>query len=92
MKNRGPQNRDPEWFGPGRLPTLRQALFDLNWLLDRGYPAAASLNLVGNRFRLVERQRKMLSRVTLPAPASDHIRNKEVIFQDLPGRRPMGSW
>jgi hypothetical protein len=43
---------------------LRGATADLAWLLGRGYPDAAALKLVGDRYRLVERQRMAVRRAT----------------------------
>lgn len=56
-KHRGPGPQDPEWFGPEALDHLRAATADLSWLLSRGYAEPSSLKLVGDRHRLVERQR-----------------------------------
>jgi hypothetical protein len=39
-----------------------QAVSDLSWLLSRGYAEASSLKLVGDRYRLVERQRVAVMR------------------------------
>jgi hypothetical protein len=38
------------------------AVADLSWLLSRGYAATSSLKLVGDRHRLVERQRRAVLR------------------------------
>lgn len=56
-KHRGPGPQDPEWFSPEARPDLAQATADLSWLMTRGYAEPSSLKLVGDRFRLVERQR-----------------------------------
>jgi hypothetical protein len=56
-KHRGPGPRDPDWFSPGTRPELSAAVADLSWLLSRGYAEPSSLKLVGDRYRLVERQR-----------------------------------
>jgi hypothetical protein len=44
------------------LPGLREAATDYCWLLNRGYPPVATLSLVGNRFRLDQRQRMAVAR------------------------------
>jgi hypothetical protein len=46
------------------LPVLQDAAADYCWLLNRGYPPAATLALVGNRFRLDQRQRMAVARFT----------------------------
>src|SRR5215207_6628175 len=56
-KHRGPGPRDPDWFSPVSRPDLVQAVADLSWLLSHGYAEPSSLKLVGDRYRLVERQR-----------------------------------
>ncbi|WP_422928457.1 DUF434 domain-containing protein [Singulisphaera sp. PoT] len=56
-KHRGPGPQDETWFGDAARPDLATAVSDLSWLLSRGYAEPSSLKLVGDRFRLVERQR-----------------------------------
>ena len=56
-KHRGPGPQDPDWFSPEARPDLAEAMSDLSWLLTRGYAEPSSLKLVGDRYRLVERQR-----------------------------------
>ncbi len=41
---------------------LRQAVSDLSWLLQRGYPERAALKLVGDRYGLRARQRQAVQR------------------------------
>lgn len=61
-KHRGPGPQDPGWFGGDAGPGLKAAVSDLSWLLSRGYAAPSALKLVGDRHRLVERQRAAVSR------------------------------
>jgi len=60
--HRGPGPRDRELFGEGARPALATAAADLSWLLSRGYAEPSSLKLVGDRHRLVERQRTAVLR------------------------------
>jgi hypothetical protein len=62
QKHRGAHPDDGLLFADSQLPTLRQALHDYCWLLSRGYAAPSSLKLVGDRFQLAERQRRVLMR------------------------------
>ena len=61
-RHRGAHPKDPRLFDAAFLPALRGAVADLSWLLSRGYPAAASLKLVGDHFALKERQRLTVAR------------------------------
>jgi hypothetical protein len=61
-KHRGPHPKDHALFGPGALPALREAVADLSWLLGRGYAEPSALKLVGDRHRLVSRQRTAVLR------------------------------
>jgi hypothetical protein len=61
-KHRGPGPRDPDWFSPEAHSALSSAVADLSWLLSRGYAGPSSLKMVGDRYRLVERQRVAVAR------------------------------
>lgn len=61
-RNRGPDPRDAEAFGPAAVPRLRTACAELSWLLERGYASAGSLTLVGNHHQLTRRQREAVER------------------------------
>jgi len=61
-KHRGPHPKDGELFADDQRPTLRQATFELSWLLGRGYAEAAALKLVGDRYSLRSRQRDAVRR------------------------------
>jgi hypothetical protein len=60
--HRGPHPRDQELFGNEAVPRLRRGVFELSWLLSRGYPCESSLLLVGNHHQLSERQRTAVLR------------------------------
>jgi len=60
--HRGAHPEDAKLFGDAALPILRDAAEHLQWLLDRGYPLAATLKLVGDRHHLRQRQRVALGR------------------------------
>ncbi len=62
MTKRGPEPSDPRLFHPEIVPTLREAVADLSWLLGRGYSEPAALKLVGDRFQLAKRQRHAVVR------------------------------
>ncbi len=61
-EHRGPHPSDREIFADEQIPTLRIAITELSWLLSHGYKLTSSLKLVGDRYRLTERQRLAVSR------------------------------
>jgi hypothetical protein len=61
-RHRGPHPEDGQAFSDAALPALRAAVADLSWLLGRGYAPTSSLKLVGDRWRLDERQRMAVLR------------------------------
>lgn len=61
-RQRGPHPKDERCFVEAALPALRRAAADLSFLLGRGYSAKAALELVGDRYALIDRQRSALQR------------------------------
>lgn len=59
-KHRGQHPNDQKLFAPKFIPILQRATQDLSWLYSKGYAERASLKLVGDRFKLTERQRKAI--------------------------------
>lgn len=55
--HRGAHPLDARLFAPDQIPVLRAAVGDLCEFLERGYAPKSTLQLVGNRFALHERQR-----------------------------------
>lgn len=58
--------RDSENFGEKSLDILGSACADLYFLLNRGYDDESALVFVGNRYRLLRRQREAVKRAVLP--------------------------
>ena len=79
---RGPHHADRALFGVAAIPTLRDAVFDLGWLLGRGYVDPSATKLVGDRHRLRQRQRVAVSRSAAGA---------EVLAARIARRRAPGS-
>lgn len=73
-KHRGPHPGDQKLFAPAELLRLREAVAELSWLLTRAYTMKAALKLVGDKFRLTERQRLAVSR----AACSDQSKTQRV--------------
>lgn len=60
--HRGPHPKDRELFAQNYWLALRQAVGDLSLLLSRDYSQKSALKLVGDRYRLTERQRLAVMR------------------------------
>jgi hypothetical protein len=69
------------------LPRLRRALHDLSWLLSHGYSERASLKLVGDRYRLQQRQRLAVARCAAPEALVALRREQSLGPEALAGRR-----
>lgn len=87
--HRGADPRDAESFGPASLPALRAAVSDLSWLLGRGYAPVAALKLVGDRWRLTERQRMAVRRSACSDEDRARRQATRLSSADLEGR---GLW
>src|SRR4029077_12513453 len=85
-KHRGPGPQDPTWFGVDAQVGLRAAVADLSLLLSRGYAAPSALNLVGDRYRLVERQRVAVLRSACSDGAFAGRRSRELDLRSIQGR------
>ena len=60
--NRGKEGSDDRLFGsPVMIKKMQQAIFDLSFLLDRGYASKSSKELIGNRYKLNQRQIKAVA-------------------------------
>lgn len=77
-KHRGAHPEDAELFAPAVVPRLQEASDHLAWLLSRGYGEPASLELVGNRFALNERQRRAVLRATCSDRQREDRRAREL--------------
>ncbi len=77
-KHRGPHPADAALFASTEVPRLRQGVRDLSWLLSRGYAERSSLKLVGDRYRLRQRQRLALSRSSCSRQAMEARRSREL--------------
>lgn len=62
---------------------LREAVRHLSWLLSRGYAAKSALKLVGDRFDLLERQRRAVMRSACSESARDARSARQVAEADL---------
>ncbi|MEL6592081.1 MAG: DUF434 domain-containing protein [Bacteroidota bacterium] len=72
QKHRGQHQEDPTLFADRMLPKLNEAVRDLSYLLSHAYPENASIKLVGDRYRLTQRQRKALMRASCTDQSLTH--------------------
>lgn len=71
----GPHPEDQAFFDPAHWPTLRAAVDDLSWLMERSYAIDGALKLVGDRYQLHGRQRLAARRVA----CSEHDRQQRAL-------------
>ena len=76
--HRGPHPEDARLFDAEAAPRLRAAAADFCWLLDHGYAHDSSLKLVGDRHKLLARQRTAVSRCCCTAAQSSGRRAREI--------------
>lgn len=84
--HRGVAPEDDELLDPRHWPSLRLALADLRWLLDRGYAMPSSIELVGNRHLLTARQRMAVTRCACSTEALRLRQARQVQPQDVQGQ------
>ncbi len=84
--HRGPDPQDAKLFAKQHLGRLQEAVFDMNWLLSRGYAEKSGLKLVGDRYRLTERQRTAVMRCACSQQQRRKRKHSEVSAKDLSGR------
>ena len=77
-RNRGKQSNDDKLFSTKWRPIFTKAADDMGYLLSRKYGLNATLQVVGNRYRLNKRQRDALSRIGCGDDQIQNRRQKEV--------------
>lgn len=82
-QHRGPHPKDEALFAPSQWPDLRAAIADMRWLFDKGYGENAVIKLVGDRYRLRERQRRALQRSCCTTAQAAERRARQVAFDQL---------
>jgi hypothetical protein len=84
-KHRGQHPADAQLFDFTQWPKLQQAVRDMSWLLSHGYAEKSVLKLVGDRYRLRERQRLAVLRSSCSSQAALHRRATELNAEQLSG-------
>ena len=67
-------------------PDLWKAADDFRFLLNRGYPRDASLQLIGNRYNLDHDHRHLLRRGVFAASVAEERRSKKVSLEEIRGK------
>lgn len=85
QKHRGAQTNDKRLFGKKPLPSLRDAVADLSWLLSKGYAEKSAMKLVGDRYRLRARQRMAVQRAACADASLKYRKEHELAIHDTRG-------
>jgi len=84
-KHRGANPKDAELFDTKNMPILRLAAADYSMLLSKDYPQPASLKLVGDKFKLKDRQRLALMRSCCSQIQAAQRKSREVPPDEVAG-------
>lgn len=83
-RNRGKDPHDEAFFGSPKAQTkLLQALQDMYYLLSKDYPSRTTLSLVGNRYRLRQRQILALQGMACSSKDIENRTAKEVSAESI---------
>ncbi len=83
-RNRGKNTGDDTLFGPQKQrEKLTSAVQDMYYLLSRGYAEKASVELVGNRYRLKTRQIQSVRGASASAAQIQNRKSKRLNVSDL---------
>lgn len=86
QKHRGQHPSDFKLFTAKTTISLQKAVADYSWLLTRGYPEKGALKLVGDHFRMKERQRKAVQRCSCSEEALNVRTAKHIPKENLAGQ------
>jgi hypothetical protein len=85
-KNRGKVGRDDYLFGEVFMQRkIKEAAFDMSFLLERGYGESSSCELVGNRYKLNKRQQQAIKGMAVSKTAVVNRQNTKVATEVLEG-------
>ncbi|MEZ4772455.1 MAG: DUF434 domain-containing protein [Bacteroidia bacterium] len=87
QKHRGQHGNDPDLFHPRNLPRLNEAVRDYSYLLTYNYPENGSLKLIGDRYRLTDRQRKAVLRAGCSDQSLAHRLTHAAVKEDVAGKK-----
>ncbi|WGH76452.1 DUF434 domain-containing protein [Tenacibaculum tangerinum] len=86
-KNRGKEGRDSYLFGKNFMQDkIKEAVFDMSFLLERGYGESSSCELVGNRHKLNKRQQQAIKGMSAAKTAVIRRKEKALLKESLSGK------
>jgi len=85
-RHRGANLNDKTLFSGERLPHLHDAVYELCWLLDRGYARHSAINLVGDQHQLAMRQRLTISRAACSSVSREIRQAKCLPIEKIKGQ------
>ena len=86
QRNRGKHPNDDKLFTEKWQTVIKEAVFDLSYLLTKGYGEKSALQLVGNRYRLNSRQQKALMRLSGNRNIIEKCNLKHISANELAGK------
>ena len=87
QKHRGKHSKDKKLFSVDNHDKLKSAVEDLAMLLAKGYNDKSSLKLVGDRYKLVKRQRRTVLMICGDPKLIREYKQKEVATKAASGNR-----
>jgi hypothetical protein len=85
-EHRGQHPADEKLFSKEALPGLRQAVVDYSLLLTKGYAETSALKLVGDRFKLTQRQRLAVMRCSCSDQQLANRKDKQIGISEITGQ------
>lgn len=86
QRNRGKAPNDDSLFNDKWQQVFYEAVKDMGYLLSREYGSKASVQIVGNKYRLNARQQKALLGMSASDASVSSRKNKEVFADSLKGK------
>ncbi|WP_299621244.1 DUF434 domain-containing protein [uncultured Tenacibaculum sp.] len=86
-KNRGKEGSDDRLFGQEFMQRkIKEAVYDMSFLLERGYGEASSCELAGNRYKLNKRQQQAIKGMSAAVSAVKNRKEKQISKENLIGK------
>lgn len=87
-KNRGKEGSDDRLFGNKKMQVkIANAVYDMSFLLERGYAEKSSKALIGNRYKLNERQIKAVAGMSAGQSSLDKRKRTCLTPKEIAGKK-----